>query len=419
MGTKTIHTLAWKLLVDNDQFLKGTKANKKEIADAKREMRAMLSPAEKMELSLEKLGKLAQKDARFQDLYNRKLAQYNNHLKTATTSAGKFKKVGASLKGAVFNMQSAAALLAGGSVARSISNQVSRYDDLAKSARQAGTDVQFLSQMQYAAGQMIGFTEEQTNRAISQMVRRTAEASMGMGELVTTLKAFGIETDSLKGKSPEQVFQLLAGELRNVNDAQKLNVIGGKLFGEELARMIQVVQGMGGATDRLRQKAVDLNLAYDNFSATKMEQLADSMDNVNQQFNSFSRSFAETVGPGLTQVLMELTTILDNLRGKQKGGSPNVVNRNSTAGDAFGAVTRMVGSNMQAVQQLDPSKLRGFWQVFSVMDQVKSERMNRERESINATLTTAKQSVEQTQLMRTMITQQQNAINNRTFADLN
>jgi hypothetical protein len=170
---------------------------------------------------------------------------------------------------------------------------------------------------------------------------------------------------------------------------------------------------------RLRQKAVDLNLAYDNFSATKMEQLADSMDNVNQQFNSFSRSFAETVGPGLTQVLMELTTILDNLRGKQKGGSPNVVNRNSTAGDAFGAVTRMVGSNMQAVQQLDPSKLRGFWQVFSVMDQVKSERMNRERESINATLTTAKQSVEQTQLMRTMITQQQNAINNRTFADLN
>jgi hypothetical protein len=74
---------------------------------------------------------------------------------------------------------------------------------------------------------------------------------------------------------------------------------------------------------------------------------------------------------------------------------------------------------MQAVQQLDPSKLRGFWQVFSVMDQVKSERMNRERESINATLTTAKQSVEQTQLMRTMITQQQNAINNRTFADLN
>jgi hypothetical protein len=200
MGTKTIHTLAWKLLVDNDQFLKGTKANKKEIADAKREMRAMLSPAEKMEISLEKLGTLARKDARFQHLYNRKLAQYNTHLKDSAKNARKFKTAGRAMKTGLTSLKIAATALVGGSLLRGMQDWVDRVDAVAKAARQAGTSVEFLSEMQFAAGQMVGLSADETTEAITQMTRRIGEAVNGMGEAKTTLEAFGLALTSFAVK---------------------------------------------------------------------------------------------------------------------------------------------------------------------------------------------------------------------------
>ncbi|MEM9410285.1 MAG: hypothetical protein AAGA30_04180, partial [Planctomycetota bacterium] len=98
MGTRTVHTLAYKLLIDSDQFTKGTVASRKEIAMAKREMRSMLTPAEKMEHSLEKLGQLAKKDARFQELYNRKLQQYNETLSRNAKATSRFTESSDGLK---------------------------------------------------------------------------------------------------------------------------------------------------------------------------------------------------------------------------------------------------------------------------------------------------------------------------------
>jgi hypothetical protein len=231
MGTKTIHTLAWKLLVDNDQFLKGTKANKKEIADAKREMRAMLSPAEKMELSLEKLGKLAQKDARFQDLYNRKLAQYNNAFKDGAKNAAKFAKAGSAMKTGLTSLKIAATALVGGFYCGECKIGWIVSTTVAKAARQAGTSVEFLSEMQFAAGQMVGLSADQTTEAITQMTRRIGEAVNGMGEAKTTLEAFGISIDQFRReKVPNRCSRLLRDNLQGVVNAQDAAVVGGRNF---------------------------------------------------------------------------------------------------------------------------------------------------------------------------------------------
>lgn len=87
MATRTIHTLKYQLLVDSSDFEKGMIASRSELNMARREMRSMLSPAEKMEVALEKLGKLAEKDAKFQDLYNRKLTDYKKLTYDASEAA--------------------------------------------------------------------------------------------------------------------------------------------------------------------------------------------------------------------------------------------------------------------------------------------------------------------------------------------
>jgi hypothetical protein len=415
MGTKTIHTLAWKLLVDNDQFLKGTKANKKEIADAKREMRAMLSPAEKMELSLEKLGKLAQKDARFQDLYNRKLAQYNTHLKDGAKNAAKFAKAGSAMKTGLTSLKIAATALVGGSLLRGMQDWVDRVDAVAKAARQAGTSVEFLSEMQFAAGQMVGLSAEQTTEAITQMTRRIGEAVNGMGEAKTTLEAFGISVDQFRGKSPEQVFQILRDNLQGVVNAQDAAVVGGRLFGESLAPFIQLVTDADNAVDGLRQRAVDLGAGLTNLDTDKAEKLSNSMGEVNASFQAFSNSFMTGVGPTMRRILDTLTKTLDRLsptKSATNDGKPTV-NKGFTFGDFATGVASM--GNLDAMTHL--SGPFGYAQQQRILEE---KRILEEYMATRiAGQQTAKETMEQTQLMRAMFNQQQNAINNRTFADLN
>lgn len=72
MATKTIHTTAYKLLVDNTQFDKGMTASRREINQAKKVMSEVLTPAERMEVEFAKLGALLKKGAIDQDVFNRK-----------------------------------------------------------------------------------------------------------------------------------------------------------------------------------------------------------------------------------------------------------------------------------------------------------------------------------------------------------
>ena len=89
MGTKTVHTLAYKLFVDSHKFQKGIVATRSELNQAKRAMKDLLTPAERIEIEFAKLGKLLKKGAIDQELWNRKAEQLRKEYDEATGAAQK------------------------------------------------------------------------------------------------------------------------------------------------------------------------------------------------------------------------------------------------------------------------------------------------------------------------------------------
>jgi hypothetical protein len=436
MASRTIHTLAYKMTVDSSQFIKRTITTRQEINHAKREMIAMQTPAEKMEISLARLGKLAEKDARFQELYNKKLAAYQKQLQKTGKQASKFTAIQKRLGSSLFNVRTAMGALAGSAIARTVSNQVAKFDELAKTARQLGTSVEFLTQMQFAAGQQIGFTEDQTVNAFTKMTRRIGEATMGMGEAKSVLDKYGVSIDQFVGKNPEQVFYLLGNAFRHITNEQEQLVIGTKIFDDEQARMFQLMTQNAEATDKLRKRGVELGAAFDSVSAANMEKLADSIGEVNAVFGSFSKEFMFAIAPALTKILGEITTILKELSGGSEQTGPAKTSVITKIGDANAAVVRMIGEKINAVQTGDAKTLfnpRHTFSAFNTYDQFARQRerervgrLNAQRlQALPEQKTTAKATTQMTKYQKTMTDYmrdmrdyQQQEARRRQFADL-
>ena len=313
MGTRTIHTLAYKLLVDSQEFQKGTIASRKEINLAKREMRSLLTPAEKMENSLEQLGQLAKKDAKFQEVYNRKLAKYEKHLKDSAVQSNFFARNAMKLKVALTGAATAAAGLAASAAWRTFNEQIDRIDKLGKTSDKLGISVQNLTRIQYTAGKVSGLSNEQTAKGMEKMIRRVSEAAVGAGEAQGVLKEIGLDAKQLAAASPDQAFLMIARAMDSVTEEHDRLRIATKLFDDEqaglhttLALSNDELTKQFGIADKLGASLNGIDTA--NASAAK-----DAMTDLAATFERFSTEFTVAFAPALTDLINGLTPLLNKL----------------------------------------------------------------------------------------------------------
>ena len=310
MASRTIHTLAYKMMVDSSQFIKGTTTTRQEINHAKREMIAMQTPAEKMEISLAKLGQLAQKDARFQELYNQKLVKYNELLRKNRKAAGIFAKTAGKIRGAFFNMQTAVAAVAGSAIASGVKSRMNQIDALGKSAEAAGVSTEFLSRMQFALGQMSGLTAEQVTKAIESSTRRIGEAALGTGEAVQTLKQLGLDPNELLSKTPEERFNALGEAIRKIPSQASQFAAAGKIYGEEAAKIATAIGDTTGAFDALLIKSDEIGNTISQLDYQKVASANDAMDSMAKSFSGLSTQLTTVVAPTLEGIADEITQIM-------------------------------------------------------------------------------------------------------------
>ena len=322
MATKTVHTLNYKLQVKADDFPKDLKATNKELGFAKRQMMSLKSPADRMEEDLRKLGDLAEKDARFQGLYNKKLKAFqaeldksgrkmNKHGQIVTKWTTKWKMAGASISGALLDIRTLGAVLVGGAIVRGIKTQADTLDELGKKARSLGVDVEWLSALQFRAGQDIGLAYEQTTDAIDKMTIQVGRGTVEMGRARTVLEKYNIDLADFKGMRPQELFYALSDAFKNVNNEQDQIVIGSALFGDKLARMFQLMQNINN---------VDLKPVVSREQVQNAEDLIDTMGETANLWRQMSLKIGDIIGPTLNRVLGEINAILDRL--EPEGAEP-------------------------------------------------------------------------------------------------
>ena len=311
MATKTIHTLAYKILVDTEKFSKGMKTTKTELASAKREMRAMLTPAEKMELSLNKLGQLAQKDARFQGLYNRKLHEYNRELRKSTV-AGKAMALATSSIGKAFigfAAGTSAIMLFRRGLTGAI-NQIEKLSALSKTADSLGITVEHLTRLGAVAEDVSQIKGEGFAKALQTMLRTVAEARTRGGTKADIFAELGLDLDSLSGKAPEEIFNAIARSMDKVTNAQDRLQIAGEIFG---ARQAKIQSTLALTDDKMKELGASVTRLGDTVSDKMAEdarvaQLA--LDDLYTALDKLARVAAMEFAPAIRDAALAIAELV-------------------------------------------------------------------------------------------------------------
>ena len=311
MTTRTVHTLAYKLLIDTEQFTKGTIASRKEIAHAKREMRSLLSPAEKMELSLQRLGDLAKQDARFQEVYNRKLAQYRKHITGANKDTTLFARTSEMARGKLAGLATGLVGIASAVGARQMMQQIDRAAELSQTSDKLGISLERLTQIQFAASRASGLSSEQTSRALEKMVRRVSEAAQGTGEAQGVLNELGLDAKTLAASNPDQAFIMIARAMDSVTEEHDRLRIATKIFDDEQAGIHTTLKMSNEELERQFQTANRLGRTLSGADASKLVEAKNAMADLNDQFNAFSTQLSVEVAPALSQVLKTITPLIN------------------------------------------------------------------------------------------------------------
>jgi hypothetical protein len=377
VATKTIHTLAYKLMMDTNDLKQGAVATRRELSSAKRVMRETRTPAEALENQIKELNAIFKKGAIDQETYNRKLKQLEGSYKAAQAQGGKLARVQKGLTAAIFNAKNLMGVLAGAAVVRGIGRQIDQIDALAKAARKLDVSTEFLTRLQFAAGQTIGLTDEQTVAAIEKMSINLNKAEHETGRAKLILDKYNISLRALVRQNPQATLFAVADAMKRVKDETDRNVIAGAIFGETQSGMHVLLQQTNEELLNQFNRADQLGKTLRTVDATQMEKAKDAMGEMEAVFGNFSRTFAVTVGPTLIAIMQELTAILERLKPSEDAGGMPSVTRRTTFGDTMVAMARTAGQNLDVGGEnfLDPLKL------FKNLDDVTRDRIATESQA--------------------------------------
>lgn len=174
-------------------------------------------------------------------------------------------------------------------------------DELNKMSARTGVSVQALSELKFAA-QQSGASLGDVEKGIKGMQRVLLDAEQGLSTATDTLELLGLSLDELKGKAPEDQFELIARNVAAIEDPSKRAAVSMEVFG----RAGQVLQPMLADMEALRAEAQELGITMDEETAQSAADLADAFNRAKQTVVAL----AVQVGAALAPSLIDLANIV-------------------------------------------------------------------------------------------------------------
>ena len=317
MAKKTIHSLVYKMLIDTDDMEKGALKGKKAVNLVKRELRSTLSPTEKMEVRLKRLKIAAEGSAEGQAVYNKKLKEYEKHLRDVArqeSTLGKGRKLLNSKAGGIVG------ILGAGAAVANFKRQINRVDGLAKASDRLGISIESLTRIQFAAGQTSGMAAERTAKGLEKMVRRVSEAAAGTGEAKGVIEEIGLSARDLANSTPDEAFLKIARAMDQVTNEGDRVRIATKLFDDEQAGIHTTLALTNEELQKQFQISDNLGNTLTDVDAAKMVAAKDAMGEMAAAFDAFSTQFAIEFAPALTNALQAITKWAEKNYGDGKAG---------------------------------------------------------------------------------------------------
>lgn len=202
-------------------------------------------------------------------------AQFTAGLKKAETGLGKFGKAAAIGLGAV----AAAATAAGVALGVAVKGAIDHADALSKAAQKAGTSVEALSRLEYAA-KLSDVSLEDLTGSLGKLGKAMLEASTNAKSgAAAAFQALGVTVTDASGqlRDSNMVFSDLADRFSRMEDGATKTALSMAVFGKSGAELLPLLNSGADGLKQMADESDRLGLTIDGKSAKGAEAFNDSL----------------------------------------------------------------------------------------------------------------------------------------------
>jgi len=252
---------------------------------------------------------------------------------SADNARGKFEKLGSVVKGvgiavgAAMAAVGAAAVAAGKALYDMANDAAAAGDRVDKASQKLGLSAEAYQEWDYVLSQN-GASIDSLGAGMKTLQKTMDGLTEDGDKASVAFKKIGIDFDEIKGKSPEEAFDMTVKALQNMPPGAEKTAAAMKLLGKQGMELMPLLNQTAVGTDALKQKAHDLGMVMSEDAVSASVAFADSMDTLKRAFAGVKNSIGAELLPGLTQITDGLAGLIAGQDGAAefiKAGAQSVV----------------------------------------------------------------------------------------------
>lgn len=313
MAGTTIHSLAYVVTANTEQFEKGMVATRQELRLSKKLMEESVPAIEKYRMAVANADSMLAKgliDKRAHTETIGKLkTEYGQMSQSAALLASGSEKFGKAIKGY------AAGAIGVFSVSKAIGAIRSEFlniDATVKDAEKLGIAIEDLMRLRGVADMAGDASAESVDKAIAKLNMNLKDLREGSDSAIAMFEQIGITVESMQGLDLGDAFLKVADGIKNIEGADKQLAITQEILGKgagDLANMLKMgsdeIERMGAAVP-----------AVNALDADKVAKAKDAMEQIDRHLISIAQNLAIVLAPAIQAVAESINFYFGNNKPK-------------------------------------------------------------------------------------------------------
>ncbi|MFA5172720.1 MAG: hypothetical protein WC426_14250, partial [Sulfuriferula sp.] len=215
---------------------------------------------------------------------------------------------------------------------------VEQADQMGKSSRRMGIDVQAYQELGYMAGQA-GASIDDLAGSFTKMKKCIGDASLEEEKAVISLGKIGLKVNDLKGLKPDAQFAKIAEALRDVSSEEERTTLAMDILGKSADKLMPLIANF----EDLKSEAKSVTMVFQQDAVDAAEKLSDSMERLGMSFTSIVANsglieYLAGAAEGLEELMGKTQKLLDMQgKGKTSGSYADGTNDKLMSGIRFAA----------------------------------------------------------------------------------
>lgn len=309
MAGTTIHSLAYVVTANTEQFEKGMVATRQELRLSKKLMEESVPAIEKYRMAVANADSMLAKgliDKRAHaDTIGKLKTEYGQISQSAALLASGSEKFGKAIKGyaagavGVFSVSKAIG---------AIRSEFGNIDATVKDAEKLGIAIEDLMRLRGVADMAGDASAESVDKAIAKLNMNLKDLREGSDSAIAMFEQIGITVESMQGLDLGEAFLKVADGIKNIEGADKQLAITQEILGK----------GAGDLTNMLKMGANEIERmgaavpAVNAIDADKVAKAKDAMEQIDRNLTSIAQTLAVALAPAIQAVAESINFYFGN-----------------------------------------------------------------------------------------------------------